>query len=64
MPGTAPASPAPVYTRGTGAILHARNEGEKPWLGLVMYSHAPAEGVMPMYHTGGKFILEETDSRF
>ncbi|KAJ7143736.1 hypothetical protein C8R44DRAFT_864772 [Mycena epipterygia] len=58
MPGTAPASPAPVYTRGTGGVLHARNEGEKPWLGLVMYSHTRPEFAMPMYHTRAKITGE------
>ncbi|KAF7360656.1 hypothetical protein MVEN_00797300 [Mycena venus] len=56
MPGTDVASPVPsVFTRGIAGVLHARNEGEKPWLGLVVYSHARPESVMPMYHNAGKF---------
>ncbi|KAJ6470416.1 hypothetical protein C8R45DRAFT_1104847 [Mycena sanguinolenta] len=57
MPGTEEASPVPVrFIRGAAAVLHARNEGEKPWLGLVVYSHARPESVAPMYHNAGKSL--------
>ncbi|KAJ7255818.1 hypothetical protein B0H12DRAFT_1112953 [Mycena haematopus] len=59
MPGTDNASPVPsLFTRGTAAVLHARNEGEKPWLGLIVYSHARPESVVPMYHNAAKVTGE------
>ncbi|KAF7344324.1 hypothetical protein MSAN_01913300 [Mycena sanguinolenta] len=59
MPGTEDASPVPLrFIRGTAAVLHARNEGEKPWLGLVVYSHARPESVAPMYHNAAKVTGE------
>ncbi|KAJ7186659.1 hypothetical protein C8R46DRAFT_1057665 [Mycena filopes] len=58
MPGTAPASPVPPFTRGIAGVLHDRNEGDKSWLGLVVYSHARPESVMPMYHNAAKVTGE------
>ncbi|KAJ6562575.1 hypothetical protein B0H19DRAFT_1260143 [Mycena capillaripes] len=59
MPGTDVASPVPaLFTRGHAGVLHARNPGEKPWLGLVVYSHAPEKSVMPMYHNAAKVTGE------
>ncbi|KAK7039678.1 hypothetical protein R3P38DRAFT_3468419 [Favolaschia claudopus] len=52
MPGTDVPSPIPaIYTSATAGVLHARNEGEKPWLGIVLYSHAhPNNSQRPIYH--------------
>ncbi|KAJ6504034.1 hypothetical protein DFH09DRAFT_293116 [Mycena vulgaris] len=59
MPGTAPASPIPAnFTRAIAGVLHDRNEGDKPWLGLVVYSHAREDSVMPMYHNAAKVTGE------
>ncbi|KAJ7701178.1 hypothetical protein B0H17DRAFT_1327717 [Mycena rosella] len=59
MPGTAPASPIPiVYTRGIAGVLHSRYDGDTPWLGLVVYSHARPDSIMPMYHNAAKVVGE------
>ncbi|KAJ7890275.1 hypothetical protein B0H13DRAFT_2341110 [Mycena leptocephala] len=52
------ASPVHMFTRGTGSVLHPRKEGEKPWLGLVLYSHAHPEATMPLYHNAAKVTGE------
>ncbi|KAF7325354.1 hypothetical protein MVEN_02630400 [Mycena venus] len=49
MPGTAAASPPPAFTSGTAYTLYVPNDS-KPWLGLVLYSHARPESKMAMYH--------------
>ncbi|KAJ7053966.1 hypothetical protein C8F01DRAFT_1165505 [Mycena amicta] len=55
MPGTAEASPAPeVYPRGIATVIHERNPGEKPYIGIVLYSHAPPNATMPMYHNAAR----------
>ncbi|KAK7044429.1 hypothetical protein R3P38DRAFT_2878683 [Favolaschia claudopus] len=56
MPGTDVPSPIPaIYTSATAGVLHARNEGEKPWLGIVLYSHAhPNNSQKPLYHQAAK----------
>ncbi|KAF7351810.1 hypothetical protein MVEN_01142000 [Mycena venus] len=58
MPGTAAASSVPGFTSGTASVLHPDNEVDKPWLGLVLYSHARPESTMPMYHNAGKVTGE------
>ncbi|KAJ6562569.1 hypothetical protein B0H19DRAFT_1260138 [Mycena capillaripes] len=59
MLGTDVASPVPaLFARGHAGVLHARSPGEKPWLGLVVYSHAPEKSVMPMYHNAAKVTGE------
>ncbi|KAJ7754519.1 hypothetical protein B0H16DRAFT_1542622 [Mycena metata] len=59
MPGTASASSVPAFfTRGNAGVLHDRHEGDKSWLGLVIYSHARADSVMPMYHNAAKVTGE------
>ncbi|KAF7318844.1 hypothetical protein HMN09_00219900 [Mycena chlorophos] len=55
MPGTAPATPVPpIYTRGISSVIHERVEGEPPYVGIVMYSHAFKNATMPMYHNGAR----------
>ncbi|KAJ6562562.1 hypothetical protein B0H19DRAFT_99700 [Mycena capillaripes] len=51
LPGTAAASPAPAFTSAHASVLHPLSEEDKPWLGLVLYSHAHPESAMAMYHT-------------
>ncbi|CAK5273375.1 unnamed protein product [Mycena citricolor] len=59
MDGTEESSPIPTYyNRGISGTLHARSAGEKPWLGVVIYSHARPESVMPMYHNAAKVLGE------
>ncbi|KAF8205329.1 hypothetical protein K438DRAFT_1818948 [Mycena galopus ATCC 62051] len=59
MPGTDVASPIlPMFIRGNAGVLHARNPGERPWLGLVVYSHARPESVAPVYHNSAKVTGE------
>lgn len=53
MPGTAPPSQMPPYTIAHSTVMHATSTGVEPWLGLVLYSHAPATAAMPMYHNTG-----------
>ncbi|KAJ7038054.1 hypothetical protein C8F04DRAFT_389978 [Mycena alexandri] len=58
MPGTAAASLAPIFTGGTASTLFMANEGDKPWLGLVLYSHVRPESTMPLYHNAAKVTGE------
>jgi hypothetical protein len=55
MPGTAIATPSeiPVFTMAHSMVMHATDADVEPWLGLVLYSHAPASNPIPMYHNGG-----------
>ncbi|KAJ7151348.1 hypothetical protein C8R43DRAFT_951160 [Mycena crocata] len=41
MPGTAPASEIPSFTMAHSTLMHATDKGVEPWLGLILYSHAP-----------------------
>ncbi|KAF7325670.1 hypothetical protein MKEN_00416900 [Mycena kentingensis (nom. inval.)] len=55
MPGTTKHSPVPAaYTRATSGVIHARNEGDVPDIGIVLYSHAPQNATMPMYHNAAR----------
>ncbi|KAJ7929067.1 hypothetical protein B0H13DRAFT_2310932 [Mycena leptocephala] len=60
MPGTAIATPSeiPVFTMAHSMVMHATDAGVEPWLGLVLYSHAPASNPIPMYHNGAKIAGE------
>ncbi|KAJ7185318.1 hypothetical protein C8R46DRAFT_1207493 [Mycena filopes] len=58
MPGTAAASPAPMFTGGTASTLYMSNEEDKPWLGLVLYSHVRPESTLPLYHNAAKVTGE------
>ncbi|KAJ7218290.1 hypothetical protein C8J57DRAFT_275232 [Mycena rebaudengoi] len=59
MPGTEPPAAIPPYTMAHAELMHAtQNDDEEPWLGLVLYSHAPATAVMPMYHNEAKIAGE------
>ncbi|KAK7061279.1 hypothetical protein R3P38DRAFT_2828582 [Favolaschia claudopus] len=58
MPGTAPLSEIPAFSIAHSTLMHATDVGVKPWLGLVLYSHAPAINPMPMYHNGDKIAGE------
>ncbi|KAJ7785345.1 hypothetical protein DFH07DRAFT_948427 [Mycena maculata] len=58
MPGTAAPSGIPPYTMAHSTIMHATDAGATPWLGLVLYSHAPPTAAMPMYHNGAKVAGE------
>jgi hypothetical protein len=62
MPGTAAASPVPGFISGTASVLEPEKEGDKPWLGLVLYSHARPESTKPIYHNAGKIV--SISSRF
>lgn len=53
MPGTASPSELPAYTMAHSTVMHATGSGAEPWLGLVLYSHAPATSPVPMYHNAG-----------
>ncbi|KAJ7645029.1 hypothetical protein DFH06DRAFT_1425667 [Mycena polygramma] len=57
MPGTAAASSAPAFTSGNASVLYVP-EGEKQWLGLVLYSHARPESKMAVYHNAAKVTGE------
>ncbi|KAJ7235996.1 hypothetical protein C8J57DRAFT_1728400 [Mycena rebaudengoi] len=58
MPGTELPGAIPPYTMAHAELMRpTQREDEEPWLGLVLYSHAPATAVVPMYHNGGKFAL-------
>ncbi|KAJ7445133.1 hypothetical protein B0H11DRAFT_431639 [Mycena galericulata] len=50
MPGTVSPSAMPPYTMAHSTIMHATDEGVQPWLGLILYSHAPVTALIPMYH--------------
>ncbi|KAF7344348.1 hypothetical protein MSAN_01915800 [Mycena sanguinolenta] len=56
IPGTAAAS-LPAFTAGNATALHVP-KGEKPWLELVLYSHAHAESKTALYHNGAKISGE------
>ncbi|KAF7344318.1 hypothetical protein MSAN_01912700 [Mycena sanguinolenta] len=56
MPGTAVAS-LPAFTAGNATARYAP-EGEKPWLELVLYSHAHPESKTALYHNGAKISGE------
>ncbi|KAJ7054430.1 hypothetical protein C8F01DRAFT_1163318 [Mycena amicta] len=62
MPGTAPPSPAPPYTSAHASFIPAEksglSSGSPPWLGLVLYSHAPPGSAKPMYHNSAKVAGE------
>ncbi|KAF7316468.1 hypothetical protein MIND_00165900 [Mycena indigotica] len=51
MPGTAEHSPVPpLYVRGMANVIHERFPGDKPYVGIVLYSHAPAHSNAALYH--------------
>ncbi|KAJ6470471.1 hypothetical protein C8R45DRAFT_937380 [Mycena sanguinolenta] len=56
MPGTAAAS-LPGFTAGNATALYVP-EGEKPWLELVLYSHARSESKTALYHNAAKISGE------
>ncbi|KAJ6470438.1 hypothetical protein C8R45DRAFT_423954 [Mycena sanguinolenta] len=56
MPGTAAAS-LPAFTAGNATALYVP-EGEKPWLELVLYSHARSESKTALYHNAAKISGE------
>ncbi|KAJ7136644.1 hypothetical protein C8R44DRAFT_360740 [Mycena epipterygia] len=58
MPGTAPPSETPAYIIAHSAVMHAADQSVKPWLGIVLYSHALAASHMPMYHNAAKIAGE------
>ncbi|KAJ7472637.1 hypothetical protein FB451DRAFT_1250221 [Mycena latifolia] len=58
MPGTAPPAETPAHTMAHSTVMHATDAGAKPWLGIVLYSHAIAASPVPMYHNGAKIAGE------
>ncbi|KAJ6586331.1 hypothetical protein DFH09DRAFT_255229 [Mycena vulgaris] len=58
MPGTASPSKIPPFTMAHSTVMHATSAAANPWLGLVLYSHAPATSPVPMYHNGAKIAGE------
>ncbi|KAJ7218291.1 hypothetical protein C8J57DRAFT_1732236 [Mycena rebaudengoi] len=58
MPGTEAPSAMPPFTMAHARLMPGEKEKEKPWLGLVLYSHAPATAGAPMYHNGAKIAGE------
>ncbi|KAJ6564461.1 hypothetical protein B0H19DRAFT_1258903 [Mycena capillaripes] len=65
MPGTAPPPTLPAYTMSHSIVMHATGAGDKPWLGLVLYNHAPETSPIPIYHNAAtikgevRMILEK-----
>ncbi|KAJ7255824.1 hypothetical protein B0H12DRAFT_523334 [Mycena haematopus] len=57
MLGTAAPSPPPAFTAGNASALYVP-EGEKPWLELVLYSHARPESKAALYHNAAKISGE------
>ncbi|KAJ6615113.1 hypothetical protein B0H10DRAFT_85376 [Mycena sp. CBHHK59/15] len=58
MDGTAAPPACPGYTTAHAEVMHATETGDKPWLGLVLYSHAPPSAAIPMYHNAAKVAGE------
>ncbi|KAJ7179644.1 hypothetical protein C8R46DRAFT_646257 [Mycena filopes] len=58
MPGTAAPSDIPPFHMAHSTVMHATDSGVAPWLGLVLYSHAPQTSPVPMYHNGDKVAGE------
>ncbi|KAJ7265952.1 hypothetical protein B0H12DRAFT_1100278 [Mycena haematopus] len=58
MPGTATPSEMPPFSIAHGTVMHATDAGVGPWLGVVLYNHAPTTHSMPMYHNGDKIAGE------
>ncbi|KAF7316486.1 hypothetical protein MIND_00167700 [Mycena indigotica] len=55
MPGTAEHSPIPtLYARGMASVIHERSPGEKPYMGIVLYSHALSHSKAAVYHNGAR----------
>ncbi|KAF7318223.1 hypothetical protein HMN09_00330800 [Mycena chlorophos] len=65
MPGTVPPSlPLPPYTTAHSTVMHQTEENKAtPWLGVVVYSHAPGFATMPMFHNQGKWTTSLSKSR-
>ncbi|KAF7323699.1 Bin3-type SAM domain-containing protein [Mycena kentingensis (nom. inval.)] len=58
MVGTAHASPAPRYTTAHASVFQEDSSKKSPWLGLVLYSHAPPNFARPMYHNNAQVAGE------
>ncbi|KAJ6516446.1 hypothetical protein C8R45DRAFT_244990 [Mycena sanguinolenta] len=58
MPGTADPPEMPPFSMTHSSVMHSTNAGVGPWLGVVLYSHAPATVPVPMYHPGDKIAGE------